>query len=132
MKTKKAKKTIAAIVMQSFQQILKIDTDKIRKEDILIGRSLVTFSKFQLEAVDINLMHIVGTFIGKVYPKGAITSNIPAKYKLSHFDKMNANDFVRLTDEMYSILRANKKFQNLPMAKVEKTKTVVFDLGAKK
>ncbi len=132
MKTKKAKKTIAAIVMQSFQQILKIDTDKIKKEDILIGRSLVTFSRFQLEAVDHNLMHIVGTFIGKVYPKGTITSNIPAKYKLCHFDKMKAKDFVKLTDEMYSILRANKKLQNLPMAKVEKTKTVVFDLGAKK
>jgi hypothetical protein len=132
MKTKKAKKTIAAIVMQAFHQILKVDTDKIKKEDILIGRSLVTFSKIQLEAIDLNLLHIVGTFMGRVYPKGAISSNIPAKYKLSHFDKMKAKDFVKLTDEMYSILRSNKKFHNLPMAKKEEDKTVVFDLGAKK
>ncbi|MBE2217753.1 MAG: hypothetical protein IAE90_06095 [Ignavibacteria bacterium] len=132
MKTKKAKKTIAAIVMQAFEQILLIDTDKIEKEDILIGRSLVTFSKFQLDAVSINLLFIVGIISSRVYSKGAITSNIPAKYKLCHFDKMKAKDFVKLTEEMYSILRSNKKLHNLPLAKAEKTKTVVFDLGAKK
>lgn len=132
MKTNKTKKTIAAIVMQAFEQILLIDTNKIEKEDILIGRSLVTFSKFQLDAVSINLLFIVETITRRVYSKGAITSNIPVKYKLSHFDKMKANDFVKLTDEMYSILRLNKKLHNLPMAKEEKSKTVVFDLGAKK